>query len=59
VVVADLMEITRQNRDRIQAVHAHALQRREELGGVTQNLRLLRQTYGRVPVGLMPGSRLN
>jgi DNA anti-recombination protein RmuC len=51
VVVADLLEITRQNQDRMQATRAHARRRLDELGDAGQKLRLIRRAYGQAPCG--------
>lgn len=51
VLVSDLMELTRQNQERLQSMIANARQKLGDLGEAGKNLRLLRRSYGFVATG--------
>lgn len=50
VLVSDLLELTRQNQNRLQISVAHARQKLDQLGEAGKNLKRLRRSYGGLPV---------
>lgn len=53
-VVADLLELTRQNQSRMQSAVAHARAKLEQLSEVETNLKRLRRAYGGLANGSPP-----
>ncbi|HUC84788.1 MAG TPA: hypothetical protein VL970_06325, partial [Candidatus Acidoferrales bacterium] len=51
VLLADLMDVTRQNQALLQATLARARLQRNQLGEAACNLRRLRRAYGHIPCG--------